>query len=440
MKTTIGVVFVAVMLAACASDPGGVAAGDDEAAPDASSGDDIDARPTGLPIDAAPMGLGAPGTACSCDADCADESGHDGVCIFGVCMTEASATCASGGSQAECPTGSRCWALTGYEGGSLCWPDCSAHTCAGTCDGDGSCAPAEGDNCDPSCGAACTCTETSCGDGMSCVGGECVEDVDVGTGPGAGPGPACAGLPTRDCTGATCDDLMTFSPRTNTAWDDYAINGETAANQYRSYLRKDLMMLVSYATSKVACKAAAWSGTARALGLGDMSEVNGAIPGTSIGSPGHPAGTHVNGRDIDLAYYQLGTVDNKLRPICPHTTGGADQYHCTGAPTSLDIWRTAMFLGSVFESTKVRVIGVDGQAGPLLISALDQLCDSGWLSAGACGDVALAYETTNMNLGWYQFHHHHAHISVEPTAFVQLPVTSNVKSIAQRPAGIHRVR
>ena len=44
------------------------------------------------------------------------------------------------------------------------------------------------------------------------------------------------------------------------------------------------------------------------LGLGDMSEANGAIPGASQGSPGHPEGTHVNGHDMDIGYYQLGTL------------------------------------------------------------------------------------------------------------------------------------
>src|SRR5688500_14516134 len=174
-------------------------------------------------------------------------------------MTMSSGTCSAAGSQTECAAGSRCWNLTDFDGGSICWPDCDAHTCSATCDSDGSCVPGADDNCDPSCGAACSCTETSCGDGMRCVGGDCVPDMPISGGPGAGPGPACPDLPARDCTGATCGQLVTFSPRSNTAWDDYPINGETSGNQYRSYLRRDLAMLVSYATSKVACKAAGWT-------------------------------------------------------------------------------------------------------------------------------------------------------------------------------------
>lgn len=385
---------------------------------------------------------------CSCDADCADDGAAQGVCIYGVCMTKASGQCASGGSQGECPAGSRCWTLDGSDVGPLCWPDCDAHTCAGQCDSDGSCVPTSSSNCDASCGSACACTDNAqCGVGNQCVQGDCVPEMQPQPGaPGAGPGPTCANLPVRDCTGGTCGQLVTFNPRTNAAWDDYALNGETTANQYRSYLRRDLMQLVAYATSYVSCKAAAWSGSHRTLGLGDMSESNGAIPGTSIGSPGHPAGTHVNGFDIDLAYYQVNTPDNKLRPICPYTSGGQDMSHCVGAPDKLDVWRTALFLGAVFESPRTRVIGVDGQAGPMLLSALNTLCNSGWLTATACNNAVLAYETTNGGAGWYYHHHHHAHISLKNAAFLGADDTClgtcgpTHKSLPGRSLTLHRVR
>ncbi|MBA3820539.1 MAG: hypothetical protein H0X17_16735, partial [Deltaproteobacteria bacterium] len=66
----------------------------------------------------APSGPGAvaPGGACSCDADCASEGANAGVCIYGVCMTRATAACASAGSQGECAAGSRCWSLDGVDG------------------------------------------------------------------------------------------------------------------------------------------------------------------------------------------------------------------------------------------------------------------------------------------------------------------------------------
>lgn len=432
--------FVCVLAACQYSDPANNATpGDDTPGPDAPAMPDG----PGPKMDGPSNTAGAPGSECSCDSDCAADAGHPGVCVFGVCMTRASAACSAAGSTAECGAGSRCWNLTGFDG-SLCWPDCAAHACAGACDGDGSCAPAQGDDCDPTCGSACSCTETSCGAGNSCVNGECVPSPSDG--PGAGPGPDCPSLPARDCT-TGCSTLVSFNPRTNAAWDDYPINGETAGNQYRSFLRKDLMQLVSYATSKVACKAVGWAGNGGALGLGDMSESNGAIPGTSINQPGHPAGTHTNGYDIDLAYYQTGTVDNKLRAICTHTSGGVDQYHCMADPTKLDHWRHALFLGAVFESTRTRVVGVDGKAGPILMSSLDYLCDNGWLSAAACNNIVLAYETTNQNQGWFHHHHHHAHISLKPASFIETLMRGDdpdfapkTKSVPKRPAGLHPLR
>ncbi len=360
-----------------------------------------------------------PGSECDCDADCPSVEGHAGICVIGICMTRASGECAEAGSSGECAKGSRCWGLEGFEG-SICWPDCSTYQCGGTCDDDGSCAPTAASSCEYSCGAVCACGEGDCATGEVCVSGQCIPDT-TGEGPGPGPGPTCASLPTRDCTGTTCATVQQWSPHTTAHYDDYPINGETSANQYRSWLRKDLIMLVNYASAKTLCKAASWdTGDGGALGLGDMSEQNGAIPGTSIGQPGHPAGTHTNGRDIDLAYYQIGQTNNRLRPICPHTSGGNDQYHCTGDPTTLDIWRMAMFLGTVFESSRVRVIGVDGKVGPKLLAAIARLCDDGWLSGSSCTEVPLAFEATDMGQGWFLHHHHHAHISIKTTTSIEL--------------------
>jgi len=261
-------------------------------------------------------------------------------------------------------------------------------------------------DCDHTCGAYCT---------------EPVTPVNPGTGPGAAPTtpPAClSSLPARDCTGtsAYCSTLITFDPRANTSWDDYPLNGETSTNQYRSYLRRDLAMLIQYATAKVACLASAWTtGIGGPLGLGDMSESNGAIPGTSINDPGHPAGTHTGGVDIDVGYYQT-TGDNRLRPICAHTTGGTEQYHCTAAPTTLDQWRHALFLGILAEHSRLRVIGVDGQAGALLEAAIAQLCTDGWMTGASCNAVPLAYDPALPDDGgWYYFHHHHTHVSITAT-------------------------
>ena len=417
-------------------------------------------------------GSAAPGTECNCDSECQSVDGQAGICVFGVCMIQASADCSEAGSTAECPAGSRCWGLSEFEGG-ICWPDCDTFTCEGTCDADGSCVPSDSSTCDETCSTYCgtggssgecppnshpegdgcvcdegytvneardacvpACTTTAdCGGSLVCTDGRCEEPpctagscpsgticapsgdcvIDIGT-PPPGPVPTCTvgsgGIPDWRCTSG-CSDLVAFEPDMGPGYWDYPINGETESNEYRSYIRRDVMMLVKYATAMVDCQAAGWSfGNGGALGLGDMSEADGAIPGTSVGSPGHPAGTHVNGHDMDIAYYQTGTADNRLRPVCAHTSGGSDAYHCTGEPTMLDPWRTALFLGHLHASPNLRVIGVDGRVGPLVNSALTQLCSEGWVSGGACGSHKITWEATDTGRGWYHFHHHHLHISV----------------------------
>lgn len=265
-----------------------------------------------------------------------------------------------------------------------------------------------------------TCDYDPSYDGMWCVT-EPVEPVEPGDPPGAGPGPSCSNLPPMDCTGgaAHCAALVQFNPVQGDGYIDYPENGETWANQYRSYIRRDLMMLIQYATAKVACKTAGWTtGNGKPLGLIDMSEANGAIPGTSIGSPGHPAGTHVNGRDIDVAYYQTANIpDNRARAICEHVVNGKDAYHCVAEPHLLDAWRNAAFLGFLFESKSVRVVGADGKVGPHLDAALTYLCQNGWLTTYACSNRKLTYEVTNQGHGWYYFHHHHMHVSYTPPTY-----------------------
>ncbi len=308
----------------------------------------------------------------------------------------------------------------------VCDGACSAFQYnACTCGSDDPCGWSNDGYCDDACtdivdttfddGTDCPLTcqnDTECPDDLVCgAGGTCT--IDVGTVPAGSP-PDCSDVADWYCTGGegTCGEIVAFDPDIGPGYWDYPLNGETSNNQYRSFARVDTMMLVKYAAAMVACKAPAWAGNGGLLGLGDMSEANGDIPGTSVGSPGHPAGTHVNGHDMDIGYYQVGTPDNKLRAICDHVVGGQDQYHCVNPPDKLDVWRTALFLAHMHDSHQLRVIGVDGQAGLMVTSAIQQLCSAGWYSGPACNNLKLAYEVTDGGSGWYLFHHHHFHISL----------------------------
>ena len=295
------------------------------------------------------------------------------------------------------------------------------------------------------------CTAESCAEGEICTSsGLCAA---VAPGVPTGTVPNCEGVgPAWDSCNPNggsndCGELLAFTPKRGSGYWDYPINGETESNQYRSYARRDLMLLIQYAAAQTDCLAQGWDfGNGEPLGLGDMSEANGAIPGTAEGDPGHPEGTHVDGHDMDIAYFQVGTADNLLRPICDHISSGQDQYHCVGEPELLDVWRTALYLGKLHDNPFVRVIGVDGQAGPLIEDAMEQLCYAGWLTGNVCepNGSLLTYETVDEGMGWYYFHHHHFHISLTAPGSNAWSIAPHLRSRCLSPdcssQGIHRQR
>jgi len=343
--------------------------------------------------------LGCDATSCPQGATCVKTGEDQAVCLR---------TCAT---HADCRAGYQC-----HDTGKVCFPACGVdavcpdgHACR-----EGVCARSE---CDPG----------TCPAGEVCLKGQCIEEP--GNGPGANSqfpldnlAKACPGLPSLACKDGPkgCGQIAAFAPVQGAGYVDYPENGETPDNQYRSYLRRDTALLVKYAAGYVDCLARGWkSGNGQPIGLIDMSEKDGSIPGTSIGQPGHPEGTHVQGHDIDIAYYQLNTKDNRARPICEHSVNGNEAYHCTQKPHLLDPWRTALFLGALLESPNVRVVGMDGQVGGIVSSSFQLLCDRGWIQPKACQVPGhrLAFEETNKGMGWFLFHHHHLHLSFAPPSY-----------------------
>jgi hypothetical protein len=228
---------------------------------------------------------------------------------------------------------------------------------------------------------------------------------------GDGPGPACA-LPEWRCT-ASCDELVEM-PLGGVGYLDRRIEEETIPETSTSFVRRDLMMLVHYAAAKVACKARDWkTGNGGPIVLADGSEIDGATPGTVWGLPRHPARSHVDGLAIDIAYYQRQTVDNSLRPVCPHFLERREAWRCTARPTLLDASRTALFIGTLLESDQVRVIGIDGFVAPPVLAAFDALCARAWIDRDACTRRRrIRSERTNTGAGWFYGHHNHLHLAL----------------------------
>lgn len=396
------------------------------AARDASSLPEDDAAIAPLPEPDAqtPRDPQPPGARCSCDAECQGDTAHPGVCVYGVCMTRAPEACSASGSRGECPDGSRCWRLRATDV-PICWPDCDAHACAGTCDADGSCVGRGALDCDPACGSFCGCSpshpEGACPEGASCVSGACVgacsPSVPTGTCPDglrceAGTcveGPAC---PDWRCTGTDCTALVMLEGDTDPSSAESIRRGYYVDTRTRyTWLRRDLVLVLQHATCEVARR---FPGTAP-LGIQDLSQMDGLTPGTDVGDPRHPTTTH-RGSDLDLSYYQTDG-DNDGHIVCgdgSDTNGNGtrgrwnDGYFCTTETNIVDWPREAYFFAMLASTPLVRIFGIDTTFVDDLREELDRQHDLGWITDAQ-------HERAN-DLGWgsaggWQFHHHHSHMS-----------------------------
>jgi hypothetical protein len=240
-----------------------------------------------------------------------------------------------------------------------------------------------------------------------------VRRVGVRDWPPPSPRRLCEIPPARCSAGAeVCRELVLFAPAVSAGYEDFPNGGETWDDQWASYVRRDLMMAVQYAAAKVACMTSGWTyGNGGPVVLTDMNERDGAIPGTRMGAPSHPRGSHADGNDMDIAYYQVHTPDNRPRPVCPHEVDESSVHHCVGEPDLLDPWRTALFIGLLFEQPGIRLVGVDGRIAPIIEAHLEALELRGLLSTETVDSVRLGYETGDTGRGWYYFHHHHMHVS-----------------------------
>lgn len=169
---------------------------------------------------------------------------------------------------------------------------------------------------------------------------------------------------------------------------------------YWSNLRREVIYLVRYAAQETANKFP----DTNPLATLDMSERDGATPGTSFDRLRHPEGTHANGNDIDIAYYQTGE-DNAGRAVCQN-----DNYFCTSDPHILDVPRTAYFIARLFDGLHVRVIGVDTLVARMLRDATDELEDDDILSSD---DADILNSNAIASGDGWPFHHHHMHFSWE---------------------------
>ena len=222
------------------------------------------------------------------------------------------------------------------------------------------------------------------------------------------------GFPFDECEGRPGGQLGLVQFPFSDPADGYVGDGyrfDSMAN-YR-WARRELVMLVRYALHETQVR---FPGT-RPLGIFDAGQRDGSTPGYDVGNPRHPEGTHDQGGSIDLAYFSIlaayGFTDySATRIVCDKNEGSNNGFFCNpGAAQThvVDLPRQVFFMAKLFESPRVRVIGVDQVIAPLLRAEADRQ-----LALGLIGQSArdLFYQKLGFGTGW-EFHHFRVHVSLQ---------------------------
>ena len=433
-----------------------LACSDEPAAPDGAMTPDAGVKDQQASPDAPPDQL-APDTAPAPDLLPAGSGKYGARCMPGKAdACESGLTCLKVAGQAvnlgycarACTASADC---TGLTGASCLFSSGSGKLCGVVCDGDNPHCPA-GLGCvwHPTSGAYfCTGDPPAlCGNGKLEAGEECDgADLDnlgckaLGHTGGALGCKACrydtstctgakkCKLPSRRCTdGADCLKLEEMLPRSGgEGFKVYTLSEW-------GWLRRDTFMLVKYAAAATACiMPGSWP-----ISLADGSDKSGGTPKDSKGNYRHPPGSHQNGVDIDVAYYQTGTKDHDPRAVCDETnSAGVKVNHCTAFPTTMDWPRSTLFLAKMFESGRIRVAGVDGMIGPQMMKEADKLHKANMLTSRALRTLKmrLRWEITNTGQGWFLSHHNHVHVST-----IYLGYPSSKSSFSAAPTAGQQIR
>ncbi len=170
------------------------------------------------------------------------------------------------------------------------------------------------------------------------------------------------------------------------------------------WLRRETIMLVRYAVHEVQQQ---FPGTGP-LGLIDMCDKDGVTPGFDVGDPRHPASTHDQGGNIDIAYYQTDG-DSSAESVCGPNNTDNNQYFCTSTTNHImDVPRTAYFITMLARHPRLRVIGCDTLLAPLIIAEINAQAAAGLYTQA---EAAAAINSLAYGDGW-PFHHHHIHLSM----------------------------
>ncbi len=187
------------------------------------------------------------------------------------------------------------------------------------------------------------------------------------------------------------------------------------------FMRHELLQAFLYATRQVFLDVP----DTGPLGVTQVGDWQGDIPGVKEGDQWHPDGTHTSGFDMDTAYYRTdgpnagGYICED--DICEVTEaggcyGGGIDYFCDSTSDHwVDVERMALYYGHFLQSRIIRVIGADRIVVGDVLDAADRLVDEGRMDGTIRNEMygRLACDGSYdecFRAGW-AFHVHHTHIS-----------------------------
>ena len=221
-------------------------------------------------------------------------------------------------------------------------------------------------------------------------------------------GEQCDGpFSSEDCSGMPGGVLKLYQfpePESGDPWGGDNYHFETVSGY--KWARRELIMLIRQTLYETVEE---YPGTA-SVGIIDACQEDGVTPGYNIGQPRHCRTCHDEGGNIDLAYFATDG-NNHVKTICG--PGGenvtADGMQCTSAAKTehiVDLERQVFFMARLFDSPRMRAIGVDPVIAPLLGAKADEMFSAGKISAQGRFGI-------KNYLGLWPTHHHHIHVSLK---------------------------
>jgi hypothetical protein len=149
------------------------------------------------------------------------------------------------------------------------------------------------------------------------------------------------------------------------------------------------------------------------VGIMDLSQADGKVPGTDVKGPRHTYPAHAGGYAADVAYYRMNG-DNSGQPTCPTATNGMS---CSG-PSDMDPMKNVTYFLALAQELHLVQLIVDPVMEPNVRTELQRQ-----LSAGIADPLAAARLSRVLESGAnFEYHTDHSHLAFvrDPTAVSSL--------------------